>query len=237
MGWLRDLISRVKSAFATAVAAPPEDFLLVPIVGSVVTRRQLKKDEEYVTVRLLSSSIPSSRQLSSKVHGCVHAQGMYINLKGRETFNTVVAPSAFKDLDPAHQDRVAVINKAILGPVPYLDPIELRIALFTVKAVDLAAPYIQLLTGIADIAGVGFSAMAKAYAGPLSKGAELLFGRPGESTLEVGVENGVAAAETGTWVLMRAPSSVPGLNALTLDPNDKRLKDASGQPFVQFQIS
>lgn len=229
MDWFKDLIARVRAAFSSASTAAPDDFRLVPLDA----RRPLKKDEEYVTVRLLSSSIPNKREWNHKVHGCVHARGAYLNDRGRAPFNTVVAPTAFKDLDAGRLDRVAVINKPVLGPVPFLDPIELQIALFTVKAVDLAAPYIELLTGIADIAGVGFSAMAKAYAEPLNKGAALLFGRTGDSTLEVGIENGMAAAETGTWLLMRAPATV-SLAGLKLDPNDNRLKNAAGEPFLEY---
>jgi hypothetical protein len=110
----------------------------------------------------------------------------------------------------------------------------LTIALFSIKSADLVAPYLELLTSIADTAGVAFLSAAKPYVEPLRKGADLLFGTAGASQLEIGFDRDFTTLEAGYYVAMRAPKGALALDKLRIDTNDFRLIEAGGQPFGRY---
>ena len=83
----------------------------------------------------------------------------------------------------------------------------LTVALFSVKSADLAAPYLELLTSLANTGGVAFLSAAKPYVEPLRKGADLLFGTAGASQLEIGFDRDFTALEAGYYLAMRAPKN------------------------------
>jgi hypothetical protein len=92
--------------------------------------------------------------------------------QGSVEHQTLLAPPELKELDPAHLDRIVSIDKVLLGPFPYRGQLGVTVALFSVKSADLAGPYLDLLTSLADTAGVSFLAAAKPYIEPLRKGAD-----------------------------------------------------------------
>jgi len=146
-----------------------------------------------------------------------------------------------KELDPAHLERVITIDKPILGPVPYIGQLSLELGLFSVKGSDLAGPYIDVLTSLADVAGVGSFSKALPFVDPLRKGLDLLFGNNDQAELEIGIDQGWNKLETGTWLLIRAPKGTRALQDLQVDPNDSGLVDAHGQayrdqPYIVFAI-
>jgi hypothetical protein len=106
--------------------------------------------------------------------------------------------------------------------------------LFSIKSADLVAPYLELLTSIADTAGVAFLSAAKPYIEPLRKGADLLFGTAGASQLEIGFDRDFTTLEAGYCVAMRAPKIAVTLDKLRIDTNDFRLVDADGQPIGRY---
>ena len=126
--------------------------------------------------------------------------------------------------------------------MPYVGGLSLELGLFSVKSTDLAGPYIDLLTSLAEKASVGFISAAMPFVEPLRKGTDLLFGNAEQSELEIGYDKTWTNLETGYWVLMLAPKGSLDVASLKVDPNDGRLLDArsnplKGHPYIVFEIA
>ncbi|HEX3348295.1 MAG TPA: hypothetical protein VHS58_09385 [Acetobacteraceae bacterium] len=204
--------------------------------------RKISKDDEYVTITARSSRIVNVRKFTGKFYGCIHARSHYLHEdRGEVEFQTVLAPKLLKELDPMHLDRVITVDQPVLGPVPYIGGFGLELGLFSVKGGDLAGPYIDVLTSLADTAGVGSFTKALPFVGPLKTGLDLLLGNTDQAELEIGLDQGFQDLTTGTWVIIRAPKGTAGIEQLRLDPEDAGLVDANGaawrqQPYVVFRI-
>jgi hypothetical protein len=210
--------------------------------GVVDTPHTLQKDEEYISIKVRSSRIVNVRKWAGKFYGAVHARSHYLHQdRGLVEYQTVLSPNLMKELDPAHLERVITINKPILGPVPYIGQLSLELGLFSVKGSDLAGPYIDVLTSLAETAGVGFFSKALPFVDPLRKGLDLLFGNNNQAELEIGLDESWSRVETGTWLVVRASKGTTGLQNLQVDQNDFGLIDPHGQayrdqPYIVFAI-
>jgi hypothetical protein len=184
-----------------------KDFLIAPLDErhGAPPRSFVEQDAQYVTLRIKAARIVDIRRWASKFHGCINSRVQLLHeASGTVEHQTVLAPAEMKELDPADLDRIVAIDKVLLGPFPYRGQLDLTVALFSVKSADLAAPYLELLTSIADAAGVAFLTAAKPYIEPLRKGADLLFGTSSASQLEIGFERDFTALESGYYFAMRA---------------------------------
>ena len=214
-----------------------QDFVIVPLAEQHGAPRPapVNVDNAYVTVRIKAARIVDVRRWTSKFHACVNSRARFLHeALGNVEHQTVLVPPELKDTDPQNIDRIVSIDKVLLGPFPYRGQLDLTIALFSVKSADLATPYLELLTSLADTAGVAFLAAAKPYIEPLRKGADLLFGTAGASQIEIGFDRDFTALQTGYYLAMRAPKGSVKLDDLRLDPNDYRLLDPRGQPFGTY---
>jgi hypothetical protein len=242
MNWFK----RVWQAAWGARQKAGEDFVVkrldAPQSGNPEKSRTLKKDEEYVSIKVRSSRIVNVRQWTGKFYGAVHARSHYLHeSQGLIEYQTVLSPDLMKELDPRHLERIITIDRPILGPVPYIGRLSLELGLFSVKGSDLAGPYIDVLTTLAGTAGVGFLSSAIPFAEPLRKGLDLLFGNVDQATLEIGLDETWDDVQTGTWLVIRVPKGTPGLEKLHLDPDDFGLLDDRGQayrdqPYIVFAI-
>jgi hypothetical protein len=214
-----------------------QDFLIAPLdeTHGAPRRAVVQADAEYVTLRIKAARIVDVQSWTSRFHGCINSRTHLLHEgSGSVEHQTVLTPAELKDVDPANIDRIVSIDKVLLGPFPYRGQLDLTVALFSVKSADLAAPYLELLTSLADIAGVAFLASAKPYIEPLRKGADLLFRTAGASQLEIGFDCDFTALESGFYLAMRAPKTAVPLDQLRIDPRDFRLTDGSGQPFGTY---
>jgi hypothetical protein len=214
-----------------------QDFLIAPLdeAHGAPKRVSVKVDTEYVTLRIKAARIVDVRRWTSRFHGCINSRARLLHEgSGSVEHQTVLAPAELKEVDPASIDRIVSIDKVLLGPFPYRSQLDLTVALFSVKSADLAAPYLELLTSLADITGVAFLTGAKPYIEPLRKGADLLFGTAGASQLEIGFDRDFTVLESGFYLAMRAPKHAVPLDQLRIDPRDFRLTDGSGQPFGSY---
>jgi hypothetical protein len=219
------------------MAEKAQDFLVAPLdeTHGAPRRAAVRADAEYVTLRIKAARIVDVRRWTTRFHGCINSRARLLHEGGGSIeHQTVLAPAQLKEVDPTNVDRIVSIDKVLLGPFPYRGQLDLTVALFTVKSTDLAAPYLELLTSLADIAGVAFPAGAKPYVEPLQKGADLLFGTAGASQLEIGFDRDFTALEAGFYLAMRAPKHAVALDQLRIDPKDFRLIDGSGQPFGSY---
>jgi hypothetical protein len=153
----------------------------------------------------------------------------------------VIVPDKMRELDPNNVDRLVEVDKPVIGPVPYLGELSLELGLFSVKGSDLAAPYLDLLTSLAEQSGVAAVSAALPYVEPLRKGADLLFGNNKQSALEIGIDRSWPALSTGTWLLMRAKKGSVQIDDLRLDPQDAAITVKNGgsfrrYPYVVFSI-
>jgi hypothetical protein len=214
-----------------------QDFIIAPLDErhGAPRREPVEIDGVYVTLSVKAARIVDVRRWTSKFHGCINSRANFLHeAQGNVEHQTVLAPPELKELDPAHLDRIVSIDKVLLGPFPYRGQLGLTIALFSVKSADLAGPYLDLLTTLADTAGVSFLAAAKPYIDPLRKGADLLFGTADASQLEIGFDRDFTALEAGYYLAMRAPKDAVALDTLRIDANDYRLLDQRGLPFGTY---
>jgi len=190
---------------------------------------------QYLRVWLRSARITEVRRWTSKFHASVHAR-FELNdpVQGRREVVCVVAPDkTFSELDSSHLDRLIVVNQPLLGPVPYRGQLDADIGLFSIAASDLAKPYLELLAGLTDAAGVSYLAKAVPWAEPIRRGAEMLFSEAGRAQLEIGLARTDARLSPGHWVVARVPKGET-LEGLRLDPHDYGLLDAQGRPVSGF---
>jgi hypothetical protein len=237
MSWFQSVLQRVQAI----IVKQSEDFILErlsdPVPAAVI------KDQDYVSIIVKSARIDHVRRWTSQFYGCVQSRAHYLHVdRGDVEYQTVVVPALMKELDPKNLDKVIQIDKAILGPVPYVGRLSLELGLFSVKSTDLAGPYIDLLTSLAEKASVGFVSAALPFVEPLRKGADLLFGNAEQSELEIGYDRSWTNLETGYWVLMLAPKGSIKVSSLKVDPNDGRLLDArsnplKGYPYLVFEVA
>lgn len=203
--------------------------------GPPVHAPAIQSGTQYLRVWLRSARIIDVRRWTTKFHASVHAR-FELNdpVQGRREVVCVVAPDkTFSELDPAHLDRLITVNQALLGPVPYRGELEADIGLFSIAAVDLARPYLELLTGLTEAAGVSFLTKAMPWAEPIRRGAEVLFSESRRAQLEIGLSRTDTRLSPGHWVVARAPKGkLP--TGLRLDPHDFGLLDANGQPVSGF---
>jgi len=214
-----------------------QDFLIAPLdeKNGAPKRSTVQVDTDYVTLRIKAARIIDVRRWTTRFHGCINSRARLLHEEGGSVeHQTVLAPAELKEVDPANVDRIVSIDKVLLGPFPYRGQLDLTVALFSVKSADLAAPYLELLTSLANTGGVAFLAAAKPYVEPLRKGADLLFGTAGASQLEIGFDRDFTALEAGYYLAMRAPKNAVTLDKLQIDTKDFRLLDTGGQPFGRY---
>jgi hypothetical protein len=166
-------------------------------------------DTEYATLRIKAARIIDIRRRTTRFHSCINSRARLLHEEsGSMEHRTVLAPAELKEVDPTNIDRIVAIDKVLLGPFPYRGQLDHTVALFSVKSADLAAPYLEPLTSLADAAGVSFLAAAKPYVEPLRKGADLLFGTTGASQLEIGFDRDFTALKAATTLRCVRPKNL-----------------------------
>jgi hypothetical protein len=163
----------------------------------------------YVTVALERMQIPYERKWFSSFHGVINSQISLIHEGTDKAVYQKVSPDAYLlNLKASQAQRVIVGRQALAGPVPYRGgPVELRIALISIKKEDLSAPYLKLLGEISEAAGVTFISAALPYVGFLKRGIELLTGTADKESLQIGLDECLEAFEVGTYAIVAAERS------------------------------
>jgi hypothetical protein len=193
----------------------------------------IERDLDYVRITLRSSRIVSIRKGTGKFYASVQSRVRYLNERtGEVDYQKIIVPE-MREMDAKNVDRVLLVDQELVGPVPYIGGLDLELGLFSVKAADLAGPYLELLSTLAKQTTLS---AALPFVEPLRKGADLLFGNSEQSTLEIGLERTWAGGElrTGTWLLMRAPKGTINLSDLKLDARDGKVTDSRDQPIKKY---
>lgn len=229
--------SKIFQTARDVVIKEGDDYVLAELTkdnGVVDPPVDLVRDRDYVTIDLRSSRIVNVRKWTGKFYGSAHARVSYLHdSAGQVELQQVIVPK-LGELDALNVDRFIVVDKPIVGPVPYKGRLSMELGLFSVKGGDLAGPYLDLLNSLATVSGVAFLAAAKPFVEPLQKGADLLFGNSDQSTLEVGVDKTWNDMRTGTWVVIRGPKLQVDVSRLRVDSSDGKITDAHGRPYKDF---
>ncbi len=237
MGWMSD-IWKTKSKDWTYTGIPPEktpeNLAHAPIAGN----------SGYLHVFLKSMRITDVRIGTRRFYGTVHSFITLPVLDGRKAeFQVVTTPGHLKDLDVAHVDRIVNLNQRLLGPVPYRGgDLEIEIGLLSIKSVDLAAPFLDVLESMSKAAGVSYLQAALPFVGPIKDGINLLAGAGGDMNLEIGLSQDFPSPETGYFVVMRAEHDRVNPAQFRIDNKFQLVDDANGQaignyPYLIFSVS
>jgi hypothetical protein len=214
-----------------------EDYVFAPLTkknGVDAPSEALVKGEDYITIRVRSFHIVNVRVGTGKFYASVQARAKYLRALGPAAeWHKVLVPD-LKEMDSAHVDRVVVVDKPVFGPVPWLGDLSLELGLFSVKATDLAAPYLKLLIGLAEKTGGLQAGAALPITEVLRQAAALLFGNDKQASLEIGVDTNWSDMTTGTWLLMRAPRDNIDLENIRLHATDGRITDANMLAVKEF---
>jgi hypothetical protein len=228
MSFLGGLIDRLKGEQAV-------DYVHYYLDDSMAPQHAVA-DKQYIRVWLRSARIADVRRWSAKFHAVVHSQFTYTDrAQGKQEVIGVVAPGkTFETMDPVHLDRFIVVNRPLLGPIPYRGEMTMDVALFSVSAADLAKPYLDLLAELTNNASVGFLGQIKPFVEPLRRGAESLFSQGNQAQLEIGLSRTDTKLQAGNIVIARAEKGVVNREDLRIDAHDFRLIDATGKPVTDF---
>lgn len=237
-------LSGARDFVAGLFAAPTKDLVFAPLERPEAPPTVIKVDEAYVSIRVLSARVTHSRRWTSAFHAAVHARAdmIYEGGTGRVEREVVLAPDGFRDLDPKGEGKLLQMDRPLFGPMPYRGDLRLSLALFSVKSVDLAGPYLSLLGKIAETGALGFLSAAQPFVAPLRQATDLLFGTADAAALECGVVRGFDTLRTGTFACLGATrAEVPDAAVLRLHPDDLRLPWPDGRamteyPYVVFSV-
>jgi hypothetical protein len=237
MGWLANIFTnKTKDWFYSQL--PIENTPGNPEV------KILNPNEEYLSIILKSMRIVNVRKGLAKFYATVHSHIEVAHLAGKPaSFNYVTTPGNLEKLDGARIDRVVNLNRRLLGPVPYRGAdVKMEVGLFSIKEADLAAPFINLLSGMSSLGGVSFISTALPYIKPLEDGIALLTGSNDDTVLEIGINIELDKVKTGYFVVIRANKDEINAGDLIIDKEDFRLVGKDGNaiedyPYMIFEIS
>lgn len=199
----------------------------------------------YLTIQVKSFRVVNVRKLTKKFYGMIHSRVSMLNIGGPDaTFQTVSTPSELKLVDPRNLDRVITTNITLAKNTPYRGgEVNVQIGLFSVEEADLAGPFIDLLTDLANTAGVGIVKAALPFVEPIKKGVDAIVGSNDGSILEIGYATTLNPPKTGWFVIMRAPKEKNIAQSLKVTPDDFRLVQKSDNqpvkdcPYFVFTVS
>lgn len=201
----------------------------------------IEPDSAYVYIWLESMRITNVRKGLTRFFGAVHSFVNVPVLSGAEraTFHSVSTPTGLQALDSEHLDRVEVMHKRLLGPVPWRGGVlSLDIGLFSIKEADLAVPFISLLQTLSEAGGVSFVKSALPFAEPIRKGIGLITGANGDC-LEIGISREFRELKTGTFALMRADAAVVDTGKWSVDSSCRLMseqKSVEGSAYLVYRI-
>ena len=192
-----------------------------------IADRAVKPNEEYVGISLRSLWIVNTRVGWTTFYPAVHAFVSAPAFIGQDVeFHVLTTPANIKELTTQGLDRVIVGDQRLLGPIPYWGgDLRLELALFAIKAEDLAAPFLAVLGDLSAAAGGAFAATALAFAGPLKNGIALLT-RGASNSLEIGYFADAQQPRTGYYAAVRGE----GIALEELWLNQGYLIDGRGEP-------
>jgi hypothetical protein len=204
---------------------------------SSISVAPISTDASYVEVRLQRLRVLKVRVGTKKFYGAVHSDVGLFHDSGRfVNFKSLITPDELngKDVDAAHLDRMIISNQGLIGPTPYRGgSLKLNLALLSVKSVDLAGPFLDVLSSLASAAGVAYISVAQPFLKPLAAGIDLLTGTSGAAIREIQVVTELRPLMSGVYVVLRAPNNDLRFADIRVSP-DYTLTYPDGRPILEY---
>jgi hypothetical protein len=214
---IRDIFS------SKSVTGTFHQFAPAQVKGRTVDNAGVPARSAYINIWIRGARIPDLRKGTRKFYGAVHSLVATLPAESitKAEVACVIAPRTFAKMDPSHLDRVISINYCAYGPIAHSgNPIEMDLALFSVKQADLAAPYLQMLQSLSGIAGVGVLQAALPLAGPIVNGLNAILGSD-DTVLETGISQMLGdPIRTGVYMVTAAPKETFDATNLVVDAAD-----------------
>jgi len=180
-------------------------------------------DHDYVLVRLSEMYLGTTRVLWRKRSPVVHA----FMISGEDEQHTVVGPGPLRDVSSDDLERILVLNRRLIGPVPHRgQELTISAGLYSVPGEDAAAALTSTVTAIADLLGPAASGAA-AVTKVVKTGIDQLLGLA-DTELRMGIDYTFATGDplrSGFHVGVAAPPSAVDLGRLWI--RDGRLVQGS----------
>lgn len=236
MGWWKNIFS-----------SQTQDWIYAALEHTKVPESSIPKpvltDESYVRIYLKSMRVVNVRRGLTKFYGAVHSFASFLHASGKSTeFSRLIVPSQLKNVDAKNIDRVITVNKPLAGWTPYRGgDVELEVGLFSIKAVDMADSFLDLLEQIGGLAAVPYISTAIPFIPLMKQGFDLLTGTGDTSILEIGLSKNYTSLNTGYFIVMRANQGSISVDDLYVNDTDFKLLYGDGQqvkeyPYMVFQI-
>jgi hypothetical protein len=224
MGWWSDI-----------VYTRAQDWVFLPLAGA----HDEITDDQYVNVFLQSLHIPYVRKGLNRFFGTVHSYTAIPHRgTGKAEFSQVTTPSTLQNADPKHVEKVILMQQRLLGPIPYRGgDLEVEVGLFSIKAAEMIAPFLNVLEDLSRAAGVSYINVAVPFLAPIMKGVHALTG--GDAVLEIGLARLFTMPVAGFFAVIGAPKGEVDPKSFTLDESDYRLKGPGSDqyPYLVLEIT
>ncbi|WP_432988578.1 hypothetical protein [Dactylosporangium sp. CA-233914] len=194
----------------------------------------VKADSAYLSAHLVSMHVSDQRAGTRRIHASVTSRVSLQSRTGENVeFVTLVTPEAIRGARPGTLDRIVLMDKRILGPVPYRGgDVELQVGLFAIPTTDLLEPYLGLVEEITKYVGVGYLAVPRMLVATAQAALNTLLGAPDGPSLEIGLVASLSDPVPGYYCVVRASRDDPSLRHLAI-AEDRRLVRPDGSA-VQF---
>lgn len=175
-----------------------------------LARRAARVDEDYLHVHLLAMRLPYGRRWAATYYPSLNS---YVRLEhhGGEPaeFLRTTSPSTLRSITDGDTSRVHLGPTRLAGPVPYRGGgITLDIGLFAIKARDLAAPYLDFLQSVGEVAGISYLEPARQLIRPMQNALDAILGTE-DTRLEAGAARAEDPARCGVFAVL-ATSALDG---------------------------
>jgi hypothetical protein len=230
MGWFGDLWKRVEKEEAV-------DMLFVPDVAGAPdpTADRFEPNKCYVELYVDSLRLRNARKFATRFHGAVYTYVTMAYAGGPKVHVPAISkPDNLAKLDPGGLGKVIVVNKQMMGAVPWRGgQLLLELGLFSVNDGNLLTPVLDFVAEVSSEAGVSFIGKVAPFAPLITKGMDMLAGQTKDVALEVGIDTALALDRPGTHAIIAVPKAGRiEASKLSLDKNDRKLL-LDGQPLKE----
>jgi hypothetical protein len=231
--------------FAELLRTRTTDWFFARLEGEAeaaeATGRHVEPEAAYLSVILRSMRVTHSRKGLSRFYAAVTSCCSLPRRGGAPAqFFVLTTPPSLRGIEPKHADRILTLNKRLLGPVPYRGgDLEVQVGLLSVKAAELAGPYLELLENMASVSGVSLVGPALAFAEPLQRGLDLLVGAADPVELEIGLSATFPTPETGVFCLIGTTKDAIDVSRLRVDGTFQLLIDEAAivdHPYLVWSV-
>jgi hypothetical protein len=146
-----------------------------------------------------------AREALTKFYGVVSGRIGFDLASGAEAVTLIVSPDALKGVEKADYGKVIVQTVPLCEKIPYNGgSVDMRLALLSLEASNLLTGVVDVLTSVANAAGIGYVEQAKTFLGPIEKGISLLVRQGG---CEIALYKAIDDLKTGYFCVARATSN------------------------------